>query len=103
MTKVSGYRYSSDVLLGGRSIFNYRDVLEFRRRVGMLFQRPNPFPMSIMDNVLAGVRAHKLVPRKEFRGVAQARLTEVGLWDAVRIGSAIHRFDSLVVSSSCCA
>lgn len=77
--KVSGYRYSGDVLLGGRSIFNYRDVLEFRRRVGMLFQRPNPFPMSIMDNVLAGVRAHKLVPRKEFRGVAQARLTEVGL------------------------
>lgn len=75
--KVSGYRYSGDVLLGGRSIFNYRDVLEFRRRVGMLFQRPNPFPMSIMDNVLAGVRAHKLVPRKEFRGVAQARLTEV--------------------------
>lgn len=82
--KVSGYRYSGDVLLGGRSIFNYRDVLEFRRRVGMLFQRPNPFPMSIMDNVLAGVRAHKLVPRKEFRGVAQARLTEVGLWDAVK-------------------
>ncbi|TWZ98687.1 phosphate ABC transporter ATP-binding protein, partial [Mycobacterium tuberculosis variant bovis] len=72
------------MLLGGRSIFNYRDVLEFRRRVGMLFQRPNPFPMSIMDNVLAGVRAHKLVPRKEFRGVAQARLTEVGLWDAVK-------------------
>lgn len=35
--KVSGYRYSGDVLLGGRSIFNYRDVLEFRRRVGMLF------------------------------------------------------------------
>jgi phosphate transport system ATP-binding protein len=50
----------------------------------MLFQRPNPFPMSIMDNVVAGVRAHKMAPRKEFKNVAEARLTEVGLWDAVK-------------------
>ena len=82
--KVSGYRYSGDVLLGRRSIFTDRDLMEFRRRVGMVFQRPNPFPMSIMDNVVAGVRAHKMVPRKEFISVAEARLTEVGLWDAVK-------------------
>src|SRR5215813_11938463 len=78
---VSGYRYSGDVLLGGRSIFKRRDLMEFRRTVGMLFQRPNPFPMSIIDNVLAGVQAHKTVPRKDFKAIAQARLTEVGLWD----------------------
>src|ERR1700722_253823 len=82
--KVFGYRYSGGVLLGGQSIFKGHDLMDFRRRVGMLFQRPNPFPMSIMDNVLAGVRAHKMVPRKEFKTVAQARLTEVGLWDAVK-------------------
>jgi phosphate transport system ATP-binding protein len=82
--KVFGYRYSGDVLMGGQSIFNNHDLMDFRRRVGMLFQRPNPFPMSIIDNVLAGVRAHKMVPRKEFKAVAQARLTEVGLWDAVK-------------------
>jgi phosphate transport system ATP-binding protein len=82
--KVFGYRYGGDVLLGGRSIFKNHDLMDFRRRVGMLFQRPNPFPMSIIDNVLAGVRAHKMVPRKEFKPVAQARLTEVGLWDAVK-------------------
>ncbi|OBH90535.1 phosphate ABC transporter ATP-binding protein [Mycobacterium sp. E2733] len=82
--KVAGYRHSGDVRLGGRSIFKDRDLMEFRRRVGMLFQRPNPFPMSIIDNVLAGVRAHKLVPRKEFRAVAEARLNEVGLWNAVK-------------------
>ncbi len=82
--KVSGYRYSGDVLLGGRSIFGDRDLMEFRRRVGMLFQRPNPFPMSIIDNVIAGVRAHKLAARKEFRNVAEARLAEVGLWNAVK-------------------
>ncbi|QUR68803.1 ATP-binding cassette domain-containing protein [Mycobacterium spongiae] len=82
--KVFGYRYSGDVLLGGLSIFEHRDLMEFRRRVGMLFQRPNPFPMSIKDNVVAGVRAHKLVPRKEFNDVVEARLSVVGLWDAVK-------------------
>jgi phosphate transport system ATP-binding protein len=82
--KVVGYRHSGDVLLGGHSIFKNHDLMEFRRRVGMLFQRPNPFPMSIIDNVVAGVRAHKMVPRKEFKNVAEARLTEVGLWDAVK-------------------
>lgn len=82
--KVSGYRYSGDVLLNGRSIFSDRDLMEFRRRIGMVFQRPNPFPMSIIDNVVAGVRAHKMVPRKDFKNVAEARLTEVGLWDAVK-------------------
>ncbi len=82
--KVPGYRHSGDVLLGQQSIFKDRDLMEFRRRVGMLFQRPNPFPMSIMDNVVAGVRAHKLVPRKEYKSLAEARLTEVGLWEAVK-------------------
>jgi phosphate transport system ATP-binding protein len=82
--KVSGYRHSGDVLLGGHSIFESQDLMGFRRRVGMLFQRPNPFPMSIIDNVVAGVRAHKMVPRKDFKSVAEARLTEVGLWDAVK-------------------
>src|ERR1700739_1386387 len=82
--KVFGYHYSGDVLWGGCSIFKSQDLMEFSRRVGMLFQRPNPFPMSILDNVVAGVRAHKMVPRKHFKGVAQARLVEVGLWDAVK-------------------
>ncbi|HEX7323336.1 MAG TPA: ATP-binding cassette domain-containing protein [Mycobacterium sp.] len=82
--KVSGFRYSGDVLLGGESIFGDRDLMEFRRSVGMLFQRPNPFPMSIRDNVVAGVRAHKMVPRKQFENVAEETLRVVGLWDAVK-------------------
>lgn len=82
--KVTGFRYSGDVLLRGESIFDGRDLMEFRRSVGMLFQRPNPFPMSIRDNVVAGVRAHKMVPRKEFKDVAEEMLRLVGLWDAVK-------------------
>ena len=91
--KVAGFRHEGDILLGGQSIFAAGDRMELRRRVGMLFQRPNPFPMSILDNVVAGVRAHKMVPRKELKGVAEARLAEVGLWDAVkdRLGSSPFR------------
>ena len=57
--------------------------MSLRRRVGMLFQRPNPFPMSIMDNVVAGVRAARMAPRQELRGICEEQLREVGLWDAV--------------------
>jgi phosphate transport system ATP-binding protein len=82
--KVTSYRHGGDVLLDGRSIWHPGvDLMSLRRRVGMLFQRPNPFPMSIMDNVVAGVRAHKMASRSGMREIAKQRLTEVGLWDAV--------------------
>jgi phosphate transport system ATP-binding protein len=83
--KVTGYRHDGDVLLEGRSIWSPSvELMSLRRRVGMLFQRPNPFPMSIMDNVVSGVRAHKMASRSRMRDIAQQRLTEVGLWDAVK-------------------
>jgi len=82
--KVSGYRHSGDVLLENRSIWDAGvELMSLRRKVGMLFQRPNPFPMSIMDNVIAGVRAHRMASREGMRTIAQQRLTEVGLWEAV--------------------
>jgi len=82
--KVSGYRHGGDVLLDGYSIWHPGvELMSLRRKVGMLFQRPNPFPMSIMDNVVAGVKAHRLASRHGLKMIAQERLTEVGLWDAV--------------------
>jgi phosphate transport system ATP-binding protein len=82
--KVSGYRHSGDVLLENRSIWDPGlELMSLRRKVGMLFQRPNPFPMSIMDNVVSGVRAHRMASREGMRAIAQQRLTDVGLWDAV--------------------
>jgi phosphate transport system ATP-binding protein len=59
------------------------DPLVLRRRVGMVFQRPNPFPMSILDNIVSGVRAHKMAKRSDLRDVAETRLAEVGLWSHV--------------------
>ncbi len=82
--KVIGYRHTGDVLLERRSIWDPAvELMSLRRRVGMLFQRPNPFPMSIMDNVVAGVKAHRMASRAQLREIAQHRLKEVGLWSAV--------------------
>ncbi len=83
--KVPSFRHEGDVKLDGESIWSSgQDLLTLRRRVGMLFQRPNPFPMSIRDNVVAGVRAHRIAKGKQLDIVAETRLREVGLWDAVK-------------------
>ena len=92
--KVPGYRHSGSVLLDGQDIWESRmDPMVLRRRVGMLFQRPNPFPMSIMDNVVAGVKAHRLASRRQLRQLAEGRLAEVGLLAAVagRLGDSPFR------------
>ena len=83
--RVVGFRFEGDVTLDGQSIWSPRqDLLTLRRRVGMLFQRANPFPMSIRDNVVAGVKAHRIAKGKQLDVVAERRLREVGLWDAVK-------------------
>jgi phosphate transport system ATP-binding protein len=82
--KVSTYGHKGDVLLDGRSIWHSGiELMALRRKVGMLFQRPNPFPMSIMDNVTAGAKAHRMASKTGLREIAQQRLTEVGLWSAI--------------------
>jgi phosphate transport system ATP-binding protein len=83
--KVSGYRHTGDVLLDGHSIWHPGvELMALRRKVGMLFQRPNPFPMSILENVTAGAKAHRLVSKNGLRAAAEECLTEVGLWGAVK-------------------
>jgi phosphate transport system ATP-binding protein len=83
--KVSGFRFTGDVTFDDHSIWSdHHHVLTLRRRVGMLFQRPNPFPMSIKDNVVSGVKAHRIAKGKQLDVVAEQRLREVGLWDAVK-------------------
>jgi phosphate transport system ATP-binding protein len=83
--KVFGFRREGDVFLDDCSIWDpSQNLLTVRRRVGMLFQRPNPFPMSIKDNVVAGVKAHRIAKGKQLDVIAETRLREVGLWDAVK-------------------
>ncbi len=82
--KVRHFRLSGRVELYGHDIYGRGvDPLVVRKRVGMVFQRPNPFPMSIRDNVLAGVKVHKVAPRSSYHDLAETHLAEVGLWSAV--------------------
>jgi phosphate transport system ATP-binding protein len=79
--RVRSFWKRGDILLEGEPIDGRNvDPLIVRRRVGMVFQRPNPFPMSIQDNVVAGVRAHKMAKRSEHRDIAETYLAQVGLW-----------------------
>jgi phosphate transport system ATP-binding protein len=79
--RVRSFWKRGDILLEGEPIDGRNvDPLIVRRRVGMVFQRPNPFPMSIQDNVVAGVRAHKMAKRAEHRDIAETYLAQVGLW-----------------------
>jgi phosphate transport system ATP-binding protein len=83
--RVVGFQREGDVTYDHESLWAPAvDLLTLRRRVGMLFQRPNPFPMSIKDNVVAGVRAHRIAKGKQLDVVCERRLTEVGLWDMVK-------------------
>jgi len=83
--KVVGFSYQGDVTVDGASIWAPElDVMSLRRRVGMMFQRPNPFPMSIRDNVVAGVKAQQIAKGKQLDVIAEERLRQVGLWEAVK-------------------
>jgi phosphate transport system ATP-binding protein len=91
---VRGYWRTGTIELEGVEISGRdTDPLVLRRRVGMVFQRPNPFPMSIRDNVVAGVRAHRMAPRGEHGDIAERYLREVGLWAPVadRLGDSPFR------------
>ncbi|MDA8277155.1 MAG: phosphate ABC transporter ATP-binding protein [Actinomycetota bacterium] len=83
--KISGFWTKGSISLHGEELLSKdTDLLELRRKVGMLFQRPNPFPMSIKENVLAGVKAHRLAPKSQHDEIVRENLEKVGLWKAVQ-------------------
>ena len=78
-------RHEGDVTLDGQSIYaSGVDVVALRRRVGMVFQRPNPFPMSILDNVTFGPRRHGVHNRRLLQEIAEESLRAAALWDEVK-------------------
>jgi phosphate transport system ATP-binding protein len=76
--------YGGDILLDGKSIFGRTDLVELRLRVGMVFQRPNPFPKSIYDNVAYGPALNRLVASRELPGLVERCLRQAALWDEVK-------------------
>ena len=77
-------RHSGDILLEGVSVYSRgTDPVELRRNVGMVFQRPNPFPKSIFDNVAYGPRLNALCPERDILGRVEHALRQAALWDEV--------------------
>lgn len=78
-------RTEGQVLLDGRNIYSRdTDLVQLRRRVGQVFQQPNPFPMSIYDNVVYGPRLQHRVSRSEADEIVERSLTDAALWDEVK-------------------
>ncbi len=89
-------RAEGEVLLDGVNILSRQtDVIELRRRIGMIFQKPTPFPMSIFENVAYGLRLHYRLRSGEIAARVEDALKAVGLWDEVK-----DRLDAPAVSLS---
>ncbi|MBZ4686428.1 MAG: phosphate transport system ATP-binding protein [Clostridia bacterium] len=73
------------VLMDGKNIYDkHIDVVELRKKVGMVFQKPNPFPMSIYDNVAYGPRIHGIKDKKKLDEIVERSLKQAALWDEVK-------------------
>lgn len=80
-----GQRAEGQVLLDGENVLDPKtDLLALRRRVGMIFQKPTPFPMSVFDNVAYPLRLHFRLSRREIEERVEAALTGASLWDEVK-------------------
>ena len=78
---VEGCRIDGEVLLDGQNIFKGMDVNVLRKRVGMVFQKPNPFPMSIYDNIAYGPRTHGIRSKAKLDDIVEKSLRNAAIWD----------------------
>lgn len=81
---VEGCRITGRVLLDKKDVYGNMDVNLLRRRVGMVFQKPNPFPMSIYDNVAYGPRTHGIRNKKTLDEIVERSLRDAAIWDEVK-------------------
>jgi len=82
---IDGTRVEGSITLDGTDIYGKNvDVVHLRKRIGMVFQKPNPFPMSIYDNVAYGPRIHGLRNRKQLDEIVERTLKGAALWDEVK-------------------
>ncbi len=81
---VEGCKITGKVTLDGEDIFGKMDVYQLRRRVGMVFQKPNPFPMSIYDNIAFGPRTHGVRSKAKLDEIVERSLRQAAIWDEVK-------------------
>ena len=82
---VEGCKITGDIRLMGEDIYDKRmDVSLLRRRVGMVFQKPNPFPMSVYDNIAYGPRTHGMRKKAELDEIVEKSLRDAAIWDELK-------------------
>ncbi len=81
---VEGCQITGDIRLDGEDIYGSMDVNLLRRRVGMVFQKPNPFPMSVYDNIAYGPRTHGIRSRKQLDEIVEKSLRNAAIWDELK-------------------
>ena len=82
---VEGCRITGDIRLMGEDIYDKNmDVSVLRRRVGMVFQKPNPFPMSVYDNIAYGPRTHGVKKKAELDEIVEKSLRDAAIWDELK-------------------
>ena len=82
---IHGVHAEGDITINDQSVYGPNtDTVELRKRVGMVFQRPNPFPMSIFDNVVYGPRLHGERDKRKLAEIAERSLRSAALWDEVK-------------------
>ena len=81
---VEGCRITGSIRLGNEEIYGGMDVNQLRKRVGMVFQKANPFPMSIFDNVAYGPRTHGIHNKQKLEEIVENSLRSAAIWDEVK-------------------
>lgn len=81
---VEGSRVEGTILLDGDDIYREMDLIDLRTKVGMVFQKPNPFPMSIYDNIAYGPRVHGIKKKAELDALVETSLRQAAIWEEVK-------------------
>ena len=81
---VAGCKITGKITLNGQDIYKGMDVNDLRRRVGMVFQKPNPFPMSIYDNIAYGPRTHGIRNKAKLDEIVEESLRNAAIWDETK-------------------
>lgn len=81
---IEGVRIEGEVLLDGQNIYTSVDAIELRKKIGMVFQKPNPFPMSIYENIAFGPKAHGVKHKSQLDEIVEKSLRSAALWDEVK-------------------
>ncbi|EEH98208.1 phosphate ABC transporter ATP-binding protein PstB [Clostridium tertium] len=81
---IDNVKIDGEILVDGEDIYKSKDVIALRTKVGMVFQKPNPFPMSIYDNIAYGPRLHGVKDKKTLDEIVEKSLKGAALWDEVK-------------------